>query len=720
MKTLTKIFILGLLTALMLTNFSVLNDQHSAQASALASDDMAQNAQEGTEFKQYIPIVYKASIVPIGPVGGSITSVLIDPVDNNIVYAGSYGGGVLKSVDKGTTWFRSSAGIPPEGMAIQSLGLIPSFPNVVFAGTNGNGLYRSTDYGESWTKVGAAFGTNAVYEFAFDPRNPNVIYTVTRITNINVCQGLRGALYRSEDAGLNWTFLRYGDVAGTCADYWYDVDVSPWNSNTVYLPYHEHGNYRSTDYARTFQPINEGIREYNSILPARSFAFDTITGRTFSGFAKGTSVYVSGNGGNTWQRTLLNGVEVLKVKTAPLAADRQRVILATLDYGVVYSDYSGNGTSWNITTLKDTAPMIYDVAVANKNPNRWYAGSHGKGLFISSDKGKTWVRAGTAIISSYVSSLTSSSELPGAIIAGVYGQGVLTSSDNGENWQALNSGLDSMNIREVYNFGDQLYALTDSGVYQYAESAWQNIGFPQTEEPDLEAYQAYSSKVLPVDTPLVGEMLQANLQTLQSRNNGKKLIGNTPVTELALLGSQLLAGTAGDGLWELQGDTWTQIGFEKQNIASMSFNQDSEQGLLASCQKDQKCVIYNYTEGAWNQSMDGMKAGQVTDLLVTTNGSCYAVVSDELYRSQKIGGTWEIVAETGKKLRSIFSSDDGAVLVAAGKGGAWFSLDQGKNWQEIYGLEKHLTVQSVLFDRPGSLILGTDAGGAFIYALPEG
>jgi hypothetical protein len=124
------------------------------------------------EPKQYLPLilnnpptptntpyptpVYPPKIIPIGPNGVSITSVLIDPVHQNIVYAGAYGWGVLKSVDSGTTWFKSGNGMPGNA-AIQSLGLIPSSPNVIFAGTNGDGLYRSANYGDTWTKVGSRY-----------------------------------------------------------------------------------------------------------------------------------------------------------------------------------------------------------------------------------------------------------------------------------------------------------------------------------------------------------------------------------------------------------------------------------------------------------------------------------------------------------------------------------------------------------------------------------
>ena len=237
MKSLRKAFILTLVAGLVFFSFAFSWTANRIQAAGVSADEPTQTVPAPTVFKQYLPIVSKAPPppVPIGPVGGSITSILVDPLDPNMVYAGSFGGGVLKTVDGGNTWFKSGTGMPGNA-AIQSLGLIPSSSNIVFAGTHSDGLYRSVNYGETWTKVGQLFGTNVVYGIASDPNRPNVVYVVTRV-NANLC----GEFYRSEDWGITWTLLLRSNFDNICGDYWYDVDVNPWDSNIVYLPFHEHG-----------------------------------------------------------------------------------------------------------------------------------------------------------------------------------------------------------------------------------------------------------------------------------------------------------------------------------------------------------------------------------------------------------------------------------------------------------------------------------------------
>jgi len=39
-----------------------------------------------------------------GPTGGQVNSLAIDPINSQIIYVGTYGGGVFKSTDGGGSW----------------------------------------------------------------------------------------------------------------------------------------------------------------------------------------------------------------------------------------------------------------------------------------------------------------------------------------------------------------------------------------------------------------------------------------------------------------------------------------------------------------------------------------------------------------------------------------------------------------------------------------
>ncbi|HWU88906.1 MAG TPA: Ig-like domain-containing protein, partial [Kofleriaceae bacterium] len=82
-----------------------------------------------------------------------VVSVVIDPGNANVLYAGLRGGGrVYKTTDAGATWTPSAAGIPAKARVTQLL-ISPQSASTVYAATN-LGLYRSTDAGATWVLAG--------------------------------------------------------------------------------------------------------------------------------------------------------------------------------------------------------------------------------------------------------------------------------------------------------------------------------------------------------------------------------------------------------------------------------------------------------------------------------------------------------------------------------------------------------------------------------------
>src|SRR5688572_12892498 len=72
-----------------------------------------------------------------------------DPHNADTVYAGTQGDGVLRSIDRGLTWY--SAGL--EGQIVKSLAISKVQPGMVVAGTKPPLVYRSDDGGETWNEM---------------------------------------------------------------------------------------------------------------------------------------------------------------------------------------------------------------------------------------------------------------------------------------------------------------------------------------------------------------------------------------------------------------------------------------------------------------------------------------------------------------------------------------------------------------------------------------
>lgn len=137
------------------------------------------------------------------------------PLNPQAVYAGTQGGGVLRSDDSGKTWH--PAGL--DGHIVKSLAVSHAEPGVVYAGTKPALVFVSRDGGTNWTELDAFrrirsrrlwFSpaekpyTAYVQAIALSPTDPNII-------NVGI---EAGATVRSADGGGSWT----GHLKGSLRD----------------------------------------------------------------------------------------------------------------------------------------------------------------------------------------------------------------------------------------------------------------------------------------------------------------------------------------------------------------------------------------------------------------------------------------------------------------------------------------------------------------------
>lgn len=127
--------------------------------------------------------------------------VLLDPANPQIVYATIQNRsartglaaftagpetGAFTSIDGGTTWRSIAAGLPTfaaDGLRRITLAVDSGAPGRLFAGVTARtrgGLYRSDDAGESWTRVHGPFADAAAdISVTVDPRDADVVYAVS-------------------------------------------------------------------------------------------------------------------------------------------------------------------------------------------------------------------------------------------------------------------------------------------------------------------------------------------------------------------------------------------------------------------------------------------------------------------------------------------------------------------------------------------------------------
>jgi photosystem II stability/assembly factor-like uncharacterized protein len=181
------------------------------------------------------------------------SDVAIDPQENGIVYAamwqvrrypwafesGGPASGLYRSADGGKTWEKLKVAEGTLGRI--AVAIAPTRPNVVYAAVEAKGknaVYRSDDMGKTWTERDASPMLNArPFYFSLlvpDPKDYNRIYK----TSLN--------LFRSNDGGK-----AFGILGGFHSDT-HALWIDPGNTNTLYLGT-DGGVYRSNDAGASWQ-----------------------------------------------------------------------------------------------------------------------------------------------------------------------------------------------------------------------------------------------------------------------------------------------------------------------------------------------------------------------------------------------------------------------------------------------------------------------------------
>ncbi len=193
--------------------------------------------------------------------GGRMTSISVHPLNPNVWIAGSGGGGVWRTVNRGATWQQLATRDFPV-YAVGAVAYHPRFPDEIYAGTGepnfasftfaGAGIMRSTDGGLSWSPRGTTSLKGAIADIVVHPDNPDLLFAA--------CSGFGDipGVYRSINRGQTWQRV----LEGTST---MDIALHPTRRNIVYavlsypLGNSSNGVYRSLDTGLTWTKLDGAL-----------------------------------------------------------------------------------------------------------------------------------------------------------------------------------------------------------------------------------------------------------------------------------------------------------------------------------------------------------------------------------------------------------------------------------------------------------------------------
>jgi photosystem II stability/assembly factor-like uncharacterized protein len=363
-------------------------------------------------------------------IASPVVAVQAHPTRSRTAWIGTFGGGVLASIDGGP-WLPFNDGLTLP--YVFSLAIDATEPSTMFAG--GYVLYRSTTGGTEWQLAGAGLPWGPIVAMAVDHREsqPRVVYA--EVDGFGV--------YRSLDDGA--TFMPVGTTSrGPLL-----VDAA---TGDVLLGVGFGGILRSSNAGTTWTQTGNGVSIFTRGLAVNPGNPNVMYAGSLHG-----GVYVSDDGGASWA---VSGVTDNPVQDIAIDPITPSIVYAGTTNGIARS--LNGGASWTGVGPFNGAGggfFVLAVVIDPATPSTVYAGTGGNGVWKSTDRGTTWTAIGAGLTNPLVLSMAIDPAQPQTIYAGTAGSGVFVSDSGGAGWQPLGAiphahitslALDPINPSVIY------------------------------------------------------------------------------------------------------------------------------------------------------------------------------------------------------------------------------------------------------------------------------
>ncbi len=657
-------------------------------------------AQAQTKVNSYTFGAMEARWLGPGTMSGRITAIQGVNADNKTLYVGSAGGGIWKSTNAGASF---KPIFDKYCMSIGCIAVDQSHPATVFVGTGesnmrntvsiGDGLYKSTDAGDNWTKVGLD-STEHIAKIIIDPKNSNVIYAAA--PGPLWSDSKHRGLYKSTDGGDTWNKIFYINEKTGCAD----IAVDPTNPDVIYattwefrrFPYafnsggKSSGMWKSLDAGKTWKELKEG-------LPAKPFGRIALTlapsdPKNLIAIieAKETGLYISADGGETWksQSATMNVVSRPFYFSCLVIDPKDPKRVYRPGYGFSYSEDGG----YSFTDASYDGGWVHsDHHALWINPNytnQMYLGTDG-GVYYSLDRGVTWMFVYNLPVGQFYH-VACDNKTPYHMFGGL--------QDNGS-WMAPSAapgGVNNSNWQSLYG-GDGFWTVPDLSD--------ENIAYAEAQGGSMGRIDMTTFKSVDI-TP----QLAKGDEKLRWNWNTPIVVGQANHHDLYTAAQYLYKTTN-------QGRTWQKISPDLTTNDKKKQEQENSGGLSEdNTSAENHCTIFTVAESPLNENMIWAGTDDGNLQLTTDGGKTWTNTAKNYALAGIPAQTWVSSIEPSRfDKNTVYATFDnhmyGDMNTYLAK-----STDAGKTWKMITSGEFTGFAHKIKEDlvNKNLLFLGTERG----------
>ena len=397
------------------------------------------------ERPDYVSPAYPLTLYSTnGPFGISmVSSIAVGKGD--LLYVGTYGGGLYKSEDRGKSWRYANRGLKDEFI----ISLAVTEDQTVYAGTIRAGLSRSADRGESWVQIDGGLGRAEIRALLLLPGGEFYV-------------GTGRGIFQSLDGGTSFHSIHNG------IDPVLVRTILKGNRGTLYIGTQGMGIFRTDDPQRGWTPIGENLFFEAGVLETviRTMVRDS-RGNLYAG-TLGSGVFKSRDGGESWTR-INQGLNNTSVRAMAISPDG--ILYAGTGAGVFMSEDAGR--HWQEINQGLLSLNVESMALAEDG--RLYVGT-GAGISLRPPGRSEWSLLTEALLIPRVRDLVLGSN--GEVYAIVEGRGLLRSTDGGKIWVPLAEDLPGSVPRAAVSPQERtVYLVTEEGLYgRRPKEDWRRLG----------------------------------------------------------------------------------------------------------------------------------------------------------------------------------------------------------------------------------------------------